>query len=343
MHSKIINPKVHGKAVYENKGSSSLLVAYLQHEVKEKGGSLRFFNDEAGNISPEEVQQRIDYNVKGLRKTESKFIALVLSPSTEELRHIGNDEEKLKQFTFRAMQHYAENFHLKAGKVLGSADLLWFGAIHHHRTYKGKEKEVKEGQKKSGELKPGLNMHVHIIVSKRDREQQITLSPFGNRSRFDMDAWQRRNQEEFNRIFGFEPQLSRKEKKENSLGSDQRDRLHSRIRERVERINLYLDTPHQLKPEQVLAVAERRNYHKTFFLNLNRLEQKLKNYQYVRDPMHLLEHNRDRKPLQQLPGNSLAASVKHMAESCRKMGFTEPIGLKNLSPKKRKQKERHQK
>jgi hypothetical protein len=341
MHSKIINPKVHGKAVYENKGSSSLLVAYLQHEVKEKGGSLRFFNEEGNDISPEEVQKRIDYNVKGLRKTESKFIALVLSPSTEELRHIGNDEEKLKQFTSRAMQHYAENFHLKAGKMLGSADLLWFGAIHHHRTYKGTEKEVKEGLKKSGELKPGLNMHVHIIVSKRDRKQQITLSPFGNRSRFDMNTCQRRNQEEFNRVFGFEPQLSRKEKKENSLGSAPRERLHLRIGERVERINLYLDTPHQLKLEQVLAIAEKRRYHKTFFFNLSRLEQKLKNFQYVRDPLHLLEHNRDRKPLQQLPGNSLAASVKHMAASCRKMGFTESIGRREFSPKRRKRKGQH--
>lgn len=343
MHSKIINPKVHGKAVYENKGSSSLLVAYLQHEVKEKGESLSFFNDEAGNISQQEVQQRIDYNVKGLRKTESKFIALVLSPSAEELRHIGNDEEKLKQFTSRAMQHYAENFHLKTGKVIGSADLLWFGAIHHHRTYKGTEREVKEGQKKSGELKPGLNMHVHIIVSKRDREQQITLSPFGNRGRFDMNAWQSRNQEGFNQMFGYHPKVSRGKNRENGLGAAQRERLHARIGERVERINLYLDKPHQLKLEQVLEIAERRNYHKTFFLNLNRLEQKLKNYQYVQDPLHLLEHNRDRKSLRKVPGNSLATSVKQMAESCRKMGFTEPIGLRGFSPKKRKRKERQQK
>lgn len=342
MHSKIINPKVHGKAVYENKGSSAFLVAYLQHEAKGKEESLRFFNEEAGNIPPEEVQQRIDYNVKGLRKTESKFIALVLSPSAEELRHIGNDEEKLKQFTSRAMQHYAENFQLKAGKTIGSADLLWFGAIHHHRTYKGTEREVKEGKKKSGELKPGMNMHVHIIVSKRDRKQQITLSPFGNRSRFDMNSWQRRNQESFNRMFGFQPKLSRHSAKGNDLDAGQRDRLHFRIRERVERINLYLDKRHQLQLKQVLEVAEKRNYSKTFFFNMNRLEQKLKSYQYVRDPIHLLEHNRDRKSQLQLPGNALASNIRKMAEGCRKMGFTESLNLKEFLPKKRKRKERNQ-
>ena len=200
---------------------------------------------------------------------------------------------------------------------------------------------MKEGQKKSGELKPGLNMHVHIIVSKRDREQQITLSPFGNRSRFDMSTWQIRNQESFNRMFGFQPKLSRNAVKGNSLDAAQLDRLHFRIRERVERINLYLGKPHQLQLEQVLGVAEKRRYSKTFFFNMNRLEQKLKNYQYVRDPMHLLEHNRDRKPQQQLPGNALAASIRQMAESCRKMGFTEPVSLKEFLPKRRKRKERN--
>jgi hypothetical protein len=54
-------------------------VAYLQHEVKEKGESLSFFNENDHDISPQEVQHQIDYNAKGLRKKESKFIALVLS------------------------------------------------------------------------------------------------------------------------------------------------------------------------------------------------------------------------------------------------------------------------
>ncbi len=115
MHSKIINPAVHGKKTYNNKGSCYLLVSYLSHEAKEKGEQPAFFNGIKSQISSQEVQQRIDGNVKGLKKTEVKFYSLVLSPSPEELKHISSSREKLKTFTVEAMQNYASNFKLKSG------------------------------------------------------------------------------------------------------------------------------------------------------------------------------------------------------------------------------------
>ena len=327
MHSKIIHPQTHGKAVYANKGSCARLVSYLQHEAKDKGEELYFFNEKGEGVSKEEVQHRIDYNVKGLRKTESKFIALVLSPSPAELQHINSSAEKLKQFTIQAMQQYAENFQLKRGKQLGAKDLLWYAAIHHHRTFKGTETAVKEGLVRSGEQKPGLQMHVHIIVSKRDSSQQITLSPFGNRERFDMKRWQKNNQQSFCRMFDYP--LLPKEAAVNRKSPDaaQQDRLHFRIHCKVAAVNQYLDKAHQLKPEKVLEIAEKRDYHKTFFYNLYRLEYKLKSGQFVRDPMHLLEHNRDRKWSRRPPESALMTSVRQLAEGHRKMGFTEYLSL----------------
>lgn len=335
MHSKIINPKVHGKIVYDNKGTSAFLVTYLNHEVKDKGEVLAFFNEDNDNIKPDEVMHSIDHNVKGLRKTESKFFALVLSPSSEELKHIKNDPRKLKQFTVNAMQHYAENFQLKNSKTITSKNLLWFATIHHDRTYKGTDKEVQEGKAKSSELKPGLNMHAHVVVSKRDREQKITLSPYGNKQRFDMNLWQAHNQKSFNRMFDYRKAVS-KIKKEKAIAPERLARMNRRITDKVMVINHYLDKPHQLELKEVLKIAGRKGYNKTFFYNLNRLEFKLKNQQYLYEPMHLLEHNRDLKPQLGHAETIMAKEVQHMARATEQMGFTESIGLWEGSIKKRK-------
>ena len=327
MHSKIIHPQVHGKAVYANKGSCARLVRYLQHEAREKGEGALFFNEEGEAVSAEEVQQRIDYNVKGLRKTESKFIALVLSPGPAELQHIHNEPDRLRQFTRKAMRNYAANFQLKGGKGIEGKDLLWFAAIHQNRTYKGNAPEVKEGQVKSGARKPGLQTHLHVIVSKRDRSQRITLSPFGNRARFDMKAWQRNNQQSFCRMFAYPLLQEAAEIKRKPMEAARRERLQVRILDKLASINHFLDKPHQLKAERVLAIAEKSAYHSTFFYNLYRLEAKLQKGHFVRDPLHLLEHNRDRKWRREAPESSLAQAVRQLTEAHQQMSFTEHLSL----------------
>lgn len=45
------------------------------------------------------------------------------------------------------------------------------------RHYRNSDEEVKEGQAKSGDRKPGLQLHVHIIVSRNDVTQTVRLSP----------------------------------------------------------------------------------------------------------------------------------------------------------------------
>lgn len=344
MHSKIINPKVHGKVAYDNKSTSAYLVKYLEHEAKEQGQTMTFFNERNPQISAAHALERIDHNVKGLRRSESKFFALVLSPSPEELKHIANKPEKLKAFTIKAMENYAANFHLKNGKQMGINDLVWFATIHQDRTYKGTEPEVKEGLVKSGELKQGLNMHVHVIVSKRDREQKITLSPNGSKDRFCMMDWQKQNQATFEQLFDYRQDITIgiKGKGKTLIVPAKLEKMNTRIGDKVKVINLYLGRENQLALKQVLEIASSKQYSATFFYNLNRLENNLKAQKYVLDPIHLLEHNKDRKVHLDLVGYNLANDVKKLAEATRMMGFTENIALwKSPVTKRRKSKKEH--
>ena len=86
------------------------------------------------------------------------------------------------------------------------------------RHYKGDDPEVEAGKAKAGERKPGLQLHVHIIVSRMDRSQTVSLSPLsksrGNRQvldgrdvvvGFDRSQWSARCASRFNQRYGYFP------------------------------------------------------------------------------------------------------------------------------------------
>jgi hypothetical protein len=210
MYSKIINPAKHGNVVYENKSSAARLGNYLNKEPSNKQNEGVFFNTQ-GDFDKKKVVEAIDNNVKGLTKTDDKFYSLVIAPSAKELEHISNDQAKLKAFTIACMEKYANNFNLggtplNTGKKLSEKDLVWYATIHQNRAYKGTDIEVLNGEKKSGDLKAGLQTHIHVVVSARDKEQKITLNPnTSNRNRFRMTAWFEANQKQFNQQFDFKP------------------------------------------------------------------------------------------------------------------------------------------
>src|SRR5690606_42076329 len=56
-------------------------------------------------------------------------------------------------------------------------DLLWFGKVENYRYYSHNDSAVKNGQKRKGERKEGRQMHVQIIVSRKDITNKIKLSP----------------------------------------------------------------------------------------------------------------------------------------------------------------------
>lgn len=207
MYSKIINPAKHGSVVFNNKESALRLGNYLDKEQAKNQCKDKyiFFNSE-GNFGKKQVVESIDNNVKGLTKKDDKFHSLVIAPSAKELEHIGNDTAKLKEFTIVCMEKYASNFNLNLGKRLSEKDLVWYATIHQNRAYKGTDAEVVNGEKKSGDLKEGLQTHIHVVVSARDKEQKITLNPnTPNKNRFKMTAWFESNQKQFNQQFDFKP------------------------------------------------------------------------------------------------------------------------------------------
>ena len=52
------------------------------------------------------------------------------------------------------------------------------------RHYRNNDEDVKEGRAKAGDRKPGLQLHVHIIVSRNDVTQTVSLSPLAKSKGF---------------------------------------------------------------------------------------------------------------------------------------------------------------
>ena len=215
MYSKVINPEKDGRIAFNNKGSSARLGNYLEKEldlVKTPHGKVFFNND--GHFTKDEMVKSIDTNVKGLTADDDKFYSLVLSPSQAELEHIKNDPQKLRAFTAECMENYTQNFVLKAKdgslKKLSEKDLVWFANIEYDRTFKGDADEVKSGEKKQGERKEGLQTHIHITVSARDKSMKVTLNPRTKDKqrnaarRFSIVAWSEKNQQTFDTQFGYD-------------------------------------------------------------------------------------------------------------------------------------------
>ena len=158
-----------------NIGSAAKLARYLDKENKGKvpGERKNFFSHRRDRVGLQEAVRRLDANKKNLGKQDAKFFLINISPSQKELEHIGNDEKKLMQYTRKVMDAYAKNF----GKGLEGKDLLYFAKIEQSRSYHGTDPDVLTGKAKQGEKKPGYQTHIHVMVSRKDMENKIKLSP----------------------------------------------------------------------------------------------------------------------------------------------------------------------
>lgn len=154
---------------YNNAGSSRQLANYLEHEDlerMEKGlYTDSFFNLTENNIYKSKVIKDIDSNIGQLLKTDAKFYAIHVSPSEKELRVMGNTEQEQAEAMKRYIREvfipeYAKNFN----KELSEADIKFYGKIHFDRNRSNNE----------------LNMHCHLIVSRKDQANKKKLSPLTN-------------------------------------------------------------------------------------------------------------------------------------------------------------------
>ena len=154
---------------YNNAGSSRQLANYLEHEDlerMEKGiYTDGFFNLTDDNIYKSKVIKDIDSNIGQLLKTDAKFYAIHISPSESELRAMGNTEQEKAEAMKRYIREvfipeYANNFN----KGLSEADIKFYGKIHFDRSRSDNK----------------LNIHCHLIVSRKDQANKKKLSPLTN-------------------------------------------------------------------------------------------------------------------------------------------------------------------
>lgn len=219
MYIKIIQPSVHGSSTYTNTGSCGNLVDYLSKENEKLPLDKKelFFNQTDKQLSSNAVIQMIDTNIKGVAKGRTTFHSLIIAPDSEELKHIKHDPEALKKYTCEVMSEYAKGFNLKNGKQLRIEDLVWAAKLETER---------------KGEGKNGDNMHIHVIVSARDKEQKISLSPnVNNKQRFNRVQFCLKSEQAFDKMFKYERIESRLQtdqiRKYGSL--DQREKYFSTI------------------------------------------------------------------------------------------------------------------
>ena len=191
---------------YNNTGSCRQLASYMEHEDlerMEKGiYTDGFFNLIEDNIYKSKVIKDIDTNTGQLLKTDAKFYAIHVSPSEKELQAMGNTEQEQAEAMKRYIREvfipeYAKNFN----KGLSEADIKFYGKIHFDRSRSDNE----------------LNMHCHLIVSRKDQANKKKLSPLTNHKNtkngvikggFDRVNLFQQAEQGFDKLFGYNRQLS---------------------------------------------------------------------------------------------------------------------------------------
>lgn len=243
------------KTSVDNKGSCSKYGFYLNKENQEyfkadqPEKQQMFFTNQHNNISTVSAIDLIDRNAKGkgLKKTQDKYFTVTLNFSDKELKHIAKQvsgksintvddlnineyqayNKDVRDYTRKAMKNYADNFN----KEIKANDIVWTAKIEHQRKFKGEDEEVIKGNTKSGQLKPGLNTHVHITVSRMHKDYRISLSPLANarssknlvlngksiKGGFDRSQWKQLNEDTFDKHFNYNRPLEEKFKTLNTL------------------------------------------------------------------------------------------------------------------------------
>ncbi|MFV0310339.1 MAG: DUF5712 family protein [Dysgonomonas sp.] len=194
------------KGTYNNAGSSRRLANYLEHEDMERMEqgiyTEGFFNLTDDNLFKSQVVKDIDGNIGQLMKTDAKFYAIHVSPSEKELRAMGSTEaeqaEAMKRYIREiVIPEYAKNYN----KGLSAEDIKFYGKIHFSRDRSNNE----------------LNMHCHLIVSRKDQSNKKKLSPLTNHKNttkgvikggFDRKNLFQQVEQGFDNLFGYKRELS---------------------------------------------------------------------------------------------------------------------------------------
>lgn len=193
------------KGTYNNAGGCRQLANYLEHEDLERMGkgiyTEGFFNLTEDNLYKAQIIEDIDSNIGQLLKTDAKFYAIHVSPSEKELKTMGNTEQEQAEAMKRYIREvfipeYAKNFN----KGLSAEEIKFYGKIHFDRNRSDNE----------------LNMHCHLIVSRKDQSNKKKLSPLTNHKNtkkgaikggFDRTNLFQQVETGFDKLFGYQRNL----------------------------------------------------------------------------------------------------------------------------------------
>ena len=211
-----------------NTGSSKGLANYLDKE--QRNG---WFDHQKEDIKSEEVVQQIDRNGKGqLGKKDWKFVEVEYNPSHKEqqkmvevatgkkgvnslgelnAREQAAVKDEFRQYVRAAQDSQAKNYNRK--NINKGADLKYYAKIETERKYKGTDEDVKSGKVKQGDLKKGLNMHAHIIQSRKAADKKTKLSPVSKHRKqtdknkiqqgFDRNKFAKQVEKDFDKKFSY--------------------------------------------------------------------------------------------------------------------------------------------
>jgi hypothetical protein len=192
--------------IYNNAGSSRQLANYYEHEdlqrMEQGIYTEGFFNLNQDNVYKSQVVKDIDGNIGQLLKTDAKFYAIHVSPSEKELQAMGATEQEQAEAMKRYIREvfipeYAKNFN----KGLSAENIKFYGKIHFNRDRSDNK----------------LNMHCHLIVSRKDQSNKVKISPLTNHRNtkkgvitggFDRTALFENVEKGFDKLFGYNRQLS---------------------------------------------------------------------------------------------------------------------------------------
>jgi hypothetical protein len=157
-----------------NKTSPQGFLNYMEKEDREKGIDKEFwFNEREDYIPAYRIVEDIE-SQKGLTKNKDfRYYTGSISFSQEELAFIKNDVRKLKAFGKKFISVYADNFN----KGLSAKDVRFYLKLESDRYYKGTDSEVVSGKVKSGDKKPGNNVHFHFVTGRKSTDDKRKLSP----------------------------------------------------------------------------------------------------------------------------------------------------------------------
>jgi len=199
-----------------------------------------------------------------------------ISPSEKELLYLkerfGKDGAKdyLKAYANEVMDAYAKNF--KRDRVDGNQDLVYYAKLENNRYYTYKDLEVRKGKASRGDVKPGEQMHVQVIVSRKDASNTIKLSPLNNSKgtnaehskivgQFDRVAFKQSAEQIFDRMFNYKREVKESFEYANAMkNGSYEQKVEFREKQRVQESGKLFQESHGKGIMDVLLDGAAQNY-----------------------------------------------------------------------------------